>query len=368
LSGFGSGCVTATSWSSKEKMAKKDDDSVGIEVKWSWQNLSAKFRSRLVSAGDQRVASRIAASGLDDERTVALHRATTDAQLTLITAATKALSKEIASDPELAARAISVLTRAEKQNDNIQGSFALAIEDLRNRPVTGDDNEGPDQLSPDFVNRWERYAAEASTEQLREKWGRILSAEVRKPNSFPVKLLRILDEIDSDTAELFERFCRNRLGKSVPNVLLDLTEHELRKLEEAELTQAEGLGFAIKFGKTIDGNGSPWWIHTIGDCGITVRCEPLPSTIDGGRLSVRPLQVRNGELSVKVIPLTGVGNALASILPETLEGPYQRLAEYIRGDDPEAANFVRRIGDQFVAVEPDSTNLIATEGVDHSAD
>ncbi|MCQ1779113.1 DUF2806 domain-containing protein [Neorhizobium galegae] len=338
-------------------MAKKDDDSIGIEVKWNWQNLSAKFRSRLLSAGDQRGATQIAASGLDVERSVALHRATTDAQLTLIAAATKVLSKKIANDPELAARALAVFTRAEKQTDNMEGAFALALEDLRNRPSNDDKDEGSDQLSPDFINRWERYAAEASTDQLREKWGRILSAEVRKPNTFSVKLLRILDEIDTHTAELFERFCRNRVGKSVPKVLLELTEHELRVLEEAELVLPEGLGFGIKFAKTSNSDGSQWWIYQKGDMGVVVRCDPLPSTVDIGRLLSKPLQIRGEEFSMIVIPLTSVGNALASILPDTSDGAFQRLAERIRGDDPKAAKFVRLVGEQFVEDEQEFGDL-----------
>lgn len=325
----------------------KNDESVGLDVRWSWQGFSAKVRSRLLSAFDRRGASEIDASGLDVERNVALHRAVTDAQLTLIAASTKSLSKEIATDPELAARALSVLTRAERQCENIKGSFALAIEDLRNRSMSGED-AGPDELSPDFVNRWERYAADASSEQLREKWGRILASEVRKPNSFPMKLLRIMDEIDIGTAQLFERFCQNLIRTSVPEIINDLSEYELRGLAEAELILTEGLGYSVKIAKTKKGDETEWWLLQDERYGIVVRCDPIPSAVDSSRLSMKPLRIQDENLVMSVIALTSVGQALASILPDASEEAFKRLAEKIRGDDPEAAKFVRREAQGFV--------------------
>jgi hypothetical protein len=55
------------------------------------------------------------------------------------------------------------------------------------------------------MNRFERFAEDASTDELRQRWGRVLSAEIRKPGTFSPKVLRIVDEIDQSTAAIFER-------------------------------------------------------------------------------------------------------------------------------------------------------------------
>lgn len=181
----------------------KSDDAVGVEVAWSWKGFSAKIRSRLVSAADRAGGARLDSTTLDTDREVAIRRAVTDAQFTLITSASKAVSKGIESDPELARRALAVFARADRQAENVGASFSLALDDLRNRPTDEiDSDEGPDEVRPEFLDRWEQYASQATTEQIREKWGRILSAEIPTPNTFSLKLLRVLDEIDAETAEL----------------------------------------------------------------------------------------------------------------------------------------------------------------------
>jgi Protein of unknown function (DUF2806) len=72
-----------------------------------------------------------------------------------------------------------------------------AIEHLRHDGISASDAEtGPSELSEEFMTRFETYAEGASTEDLRQRWGRILAREVKKPGTFSLKALRVIDELE----------------------------------------------------------------------------------------------------------------------------------------------------------------------------
>lgn len=169
-------------------MPHPTDESVGVDVAWSWKGFSAKIQSRLLSALDRAGARKIDQGGLETERKQAIHRALTDAHLAVIAASAKALEEDVRKDPELARRALVVFSRAERQAENLEASLLLTIEDLKtNPPIKEEREDSPDTLDPEFLNRWEQYAAGATSEAVREKWGRILSSEIREPENFLLK-------------------------------------------------------------------------------------------------------------------------------------------------------------------------------------
>ncbi|MBY5395853.1 DUF2806 domain-containing protein [Rhizobium leguminosarum] len=217
-------------------MPDPKDEGVGIEIAWSLQGFSVKIRSRLMSALDHLGATKIAQWSLDGERKLAINRALTDTQLALIDASTKSLEEELRNNPDLAKRTLTALSRAERQSENIEVCLGLAIEDLKDHPSTSDQPaDAPEALNPEFLNRWEQYASGATSEVVREKWARVLSSEIRAPGKFSSKILRIVDELDQNTAVLFQRFCECRMFSWAPAILLDFKDHELRELQEAEL-------------------------------------------------------------------------------------------------------------------------------------
>lgn len=60
-------------------------------------------------------------------------------------------------------------------------------------------------VDDDWLNVFERYAQDASSERLQQLWARILAGEIRKPTTFSLKTLRFVSELDKLTAELFEQ-------------------------------------------------------------------------------------------------------------------------------------------------------------------
>src|SRR5205085_1955328 len=136
----------------------------------------------------------------------------------LIDAMTKAAVDRMAKDPEFAERAIrNHLNISLDRQENKDGVVRHAIEDLSRNSASLD---GSPRLDPGFLNKFERHAEDAATEELRERWGRVLGAEVRKPGTVTPRVMRIVDEIDGETAQLFEELCKFRLGDAVPVCLL----------------------------------------------------------------------------------------------------------------------------------------------------
>jgi hypothetical protein len=190
-------------------MSNTESDEVAVKLEWSWNGLTAKIKSRLLSAADKVGARKIEARGLSDERKVSLNQALTDSQLVLISAATKTLSAELEQRPDLARRALSAFARAEQKVENVEAAFALAVEDLCGDPELqlAASDEGPDSIDADVISRWQHYAEGANSELLRERWGRVLASEIRSPGTFSMKVLRIVDELEPNVAVAFEQLC-----------------------------------------------------------------------------------------------------------------------------------------------------------------
>jgi hypothetical protein len=54
------------------------------------------------------------------------------------------------------------------------------------------------------MNVFEEHAEKASSDELRQIWSRVLSGEIRKPNSFSLKTLQFLSVLDQPIAEAAE--------------------------------------------------------------------------------------------------------------------------------------------------------------------
>ena len=121
---------------------------------------------------------------------------------------------EVLADKELARRAIetSVVRRIRKQ-ENREAVARKAIEYIRNDPP--DASTLPP--SDDWMNFYEDRAENASSEKMRELWGRILAGELRKPKSVSLRSLHFFSVLDEDIAKAVE-LCASRLvgGNMIP--------------------------------------------------------------------------------------------------------------------------------------------------------
>ena len=63
------------------------------------------------------------------------------------------------------------------------------------------------EIGDDWLNRFEAEARQASSEEMQFMFGKILAGEIQRPRTYSIKTLKLLGELDSSTAELFQRAC-----------------------------------------------------------------------------------------------------------------------------------------------------------------
>jgi hypothetical protein len=195
------------------------ETSVGVEL--TETGVKAKAKSRLVAAFDRLGGNIFELVNVRMERRISRERSMIAGERKVIEAAIEYGLDRLKKDPEFAQRVAEThFRKIFHQQDNKDAVIVEAIEELRHNPVTEAEAEaGPPELNPEFMDRFERYAEDASTEQLRQKWGRVLTAEIRKPGTFSRKALRVVEELDAETARLFEKLCQSRLDDVLPKSL-----------------------------------------------------------------------------------------------------------------------------------------------------
>lgn len=214
----------------------------------------------------------------------------------------KAAASEAGADQATVQRAVDVLVRkAYRRQTNREAVAVAMIEDLSQSEPSGT----PKAVTPpigdvddDWLNVFERYAEDASSERMQKLWGRVLAGEVRCPGRFSPRTLRFLSEFSQADALTFERVGRSAFGDSVPKQLVapDANKdiRDLVYLEANGLIQgASGLGLRWQFTFNQDGLA---FIRE-GNLVVVFKGEP------------------NASFSDQIIALTPLGQELVSLLP-----------------------------------------------------
>ncbi len=79
-----------------------------------------------------------------------------------------------------------------------------AVECLEATKSNQDDDQDAPEVDSDWLNYIGSYSEKASSEHVRDLWGRVLAGEIRRPGSFSLSTLRLLAELDQQIASWFE--------------------------------------------------------------------------------------------------------------------------------------------------------------------
>ena len=283
------------------------DKETSVSAELTPTTLKASAKSRLVAAIDRLGGNVVEMLNAPMEARTSAKRAEAEAKRRVLQEITQLGLDRLKNDSKFAERAFETyLGRVFESQENKDAVLAEAIEDLRREPPTDQESlTGPEELSGAFQNRFERYAEEATTAELREKWGRVLAAEIRKPDTFSSKVLRVIDELDHDTAKLFERVCQYRIVNTIPKSLLDpLSFIDGARLTNADLLIEPGLGQVRKAVLTTDGTGAELWFWQFVSTAIAATKMPIVSAVD------RVIQEMDGVACIPAYVLTDVGCAV----------------------------------------------------------
>lgn len=300
------------------------DKESSVAVGLTENGFEGKTNLRSVNAFDRLVGNVSDWVNVRIEHGTTLRRARTEGEKKIIDAVAERAVALIGTDDAFACRAISTHFQGiARKQINKEAVAAIALEDLRVNPPTAEQAAtGPDALSDEFMDRLEHYIETATTEDLRERWARVLSSEIRKPGTFGSKALRVTDELEQTTANLFQELCRARSRDAIVKCLApDLLFHQKLELINAGLISAD-LTVNLAFSTVTQSDGNELWLLRIAPKGaIALQKSYLPVASRDN-----PLTDRGGTLALNVYSLTDAGKALSTILPDEREALVEPLA------------------------------------------
>jgi hypothetical protein len=166
--------------------------------------------------------------GIEDKR---------EARSAVSKALATAVATEVVADKDLVRRAAqSFLAKELRSQTNKEAVARNAIEHLSHQPETS--GQKPQTPEEDWLNVFERYAENASSEKLRDLWGRVLAKEIRSPKSFSLRTMRFVSELDVDVAQTFQNYAKSVIdGHFIlkPSELQGEVFNDLLRLEDAGL-------------------------------------------------------------------------------------------------------------------------------------
>ncbi|RUM18423.1 DUF2806 domain-containing protein [Rhizobium vallis] len=249
--------------------------------------------------------------------------------------------ERLKSDPQFAARAFEIhFGMIARKQINREGVLGYAIEDLKTSPPTEiEAAAGPEELNQPFMDRFEGYAGEASTEELRQRWGRVLAEEVRSPGTFSNKVLRVVDEIEAITAKLFEDACDHRIGNTLPKCLTgEIPYDTVIALTTAGLLVEPGLGQNRSFQEGKDDAGKDIWLISFDDYALVFPKDvelPDRGLIHMTASGTAVYRNHTGKPATSVYILTNEGVAISSILPDKSHEAFLRYSGLVHKEMPE---------------------------------
>lgn len=207
-----------------------------------------------------------------------------------------------------------VVKDALRKQENREAIAENTIGYLRN--LSEDDDSGENsyatEIAQDWINVFEAHAERASSEKLRDLWGRVLAGEIRKPRSFSLTTIRFISELDAEIADKFQSLVQIRIPDGFILKPRDLRGNVLRDLmflEELGLIQ--GVHGSLNRRLSVSGDG--FWYFLIGQLVLRAKPKIPPSALE-------------------LISLTRTGREVASILPVASDMEIvDAVAEHIRG-------------------------------------
>jgi hypothetical protein len=272
---------------------------------------------------------------------LAQQKAKIDAQTNSYTLVEGAIARkaadEAAANPLIVDRAVDVLAKTayRKQGNREQVGRAM-IEDLRSQVEPPKAAAAPTADAPaiddDWLNVFERYAEDASSERMQKLWGRVLAGEIRTPGRYSLRTLRFLSEFSQADALSFSSFCESVFGDLAPSVLVKPSGdgadiRHLIYMESAGLIQgASGLG--LRSTMKLDAMGQ----SVLAERGLFIIFKGEPNTT----------------FSFEVVALTPMGQELLALLPDrNARSAARRVALSIRTSQIKSAFLAGQAGSQI---------------------
>ncbi|WP_439478606.1 DUF2806 domain-containing protein [Brevundimonas sp.] len=239
------------------------------------------------------------------------HRDERDARSAFKRGLVEAAVDKAKTNPELVDRMLDRLVDEEfGRQENREAVASLAIEHLSADP-SNEEPAAAGEMDVDWLNIFTRHAEAATSERLRDMWGRVLAGEIRSPGAVSLRTMQFVSTLDRPVIEAAQEVLPWILGGQ-------WLPHQVSKhvaLEKLQLARDEGLIGSLDsdLKTTITFTAEPW-AATFGDLGVILIA-------DAGTTAVFP-----------AISISRIARDLAAIIPlSPTEVPARAFGELMKG-------------------------------------
>lgn len=234
-----------------------------------------------VAQGAFKAISRLI-GGMADYPAALLRRASqgiedgTNARTVVSNAVALAAAQKAVANPDLIDRAMDAyVAKAVRKQNNTEAVAQQAVLALA-APAEPGDAEQPPPPADDWMNVFERYAEDASSEKMQLLWGKVLAGEIRKPAAYSLATLRFLSEADQEIVLLAQKIAQSVIGRFIfktPEMDAGHWFGDLLRAQEIGLLSGVG-GLGLEWSPRISEHG---WFAYVGRT-HSLRVEGTPGT------------------------------------------------------------------------------------------
>jgi len=136
-------------------------------------------------------------------------RAETRARVKLIETSSNQIAAQIQATPEYARAAFTKFgQKILRERVNIDQIVQIAAEELKSEAGSNEPEQADaPSISDNWLNVFESEVSPISTEQMKRWFGKILAGEIRCPQSYSIKTIKAVAQLDNQAAALFGTLC-----------------------------------------------------------------------------------------------------------------------------------------------------------------
>ena len=185
------------------------------------------------------------------ERRSSEKRAESEARIKITEVVNAQIIEQIKVDPEFPQRASNTFAKKIlREQYNLEKILGIATDILKEKKYDNSkdsqvDNEPEKTIDDDWFNIFEKEASQKSSEDMQHHFARVLASEIEKPGSYSIKAVKILSELNQQTAALFKKLCSACVTLEVSNdgYLIDARVSSLGGEAGTNALSKYGLGF-----------------------------------------------------------------------------------------------------------------------------
>ncbi|MDD5393697.1 MAG: DUF2806 domain-containing protein [Thiothrix sp.] len=268
-------------------------------------------------------------------------RAETHARIKLIEKSANQIAAQMEFDPEYAKLAVKKFgQKIIREQVNLDLITSKATKDIQISFQEKEDTTSQSEektISDDWLNTFEKEASQKSTEEMQTLFARILAGEIKSPESYSIKALKTLGDLNSEVANLFAKFCSCCMVLQVPSTnnsshIIDARICSLGGNAGSNNLQSYGFSFSNlnllhEYGLIIPDYNS--WMNY--HMAILLNQPILPFSISKRYWALIPTPEAKEKIELKItgVALSQVGKELYSIVDTIINDQYiSSLSDY----------------------------------------